>query len=573
MSAVQHPRPEQERQVAALAEGFGALLRSAQKYAVLEKELRSRLSFARDEYIKLLNRIGDRSAHEYHICEKIHPDNISATTVPVPLDVTKWISPAEEAGIITQMEVKAVSKAIQTWKRVGGASAAKANRFAPAGLEKDFTTAGGVRGKLQCPFAAAVASKVGSAVANANGNGTGTGIANAPTIDASADGRSPGAANTPCGQPVAVAPSHDSPQLQSKRNADGASSSIGGATSVKGSSSIVTNRCPIRHLEDQSPEEVAQYFEAHKHDLPRSHAICIERIQKNAHCIRQIDQKYGDMVTMIQGLGQYHKRYLDGSASAVGNEDHKETAAVPPQHAARLSTEGVDRICSWADDVKEQSGSTLVHDPEHEVKPGHRRSSTPQDDKEHLVEDTEREGHFVRPVLREVRLGESPSRPWGVHVPLSHRLASPQAEAPVAVSRGVDDGLAGTEPARPHSQPDTAAKCPFDRMGATDPYANVISSTGKDGAQPAGKHRNQGQHRTIKATAHGKDEQQGESPLPQYTTPRRPPARSSDGFDQRHSASSSDRPVVFNGPVFIGYSADEVARLLHHLPASSEFPN
>lgn len=43
------PRSEQERQIIALAEGFGALLRSSQKFAVLEKELRSRLSLAREE--------------------------------------------------------------------------------------------------------------------------------------------------------------------------------------------------------------------------------------------------------------------------------------------------------------------------------------------------------------------------------------------------------------------------------------------------------------------------------------------------------------------------------------------
>ena len=39
--------------------------------------------------------------------------------------------------------------------------------------------------------------------------------------------------------------------------------------------------CPIRFLDQHSPEEVATYFERHKHELPRSHEVCVKRYQSN----------------------------------------------------------------------------------------------------------------------------------------------------------------------------------------------------------------------------------------------------------------------------------------------------
>ena len=53
-----------------------------------------------------------------------------------------------------------------------------------------------------------------------------------------------------------------------------------------------------------------QYFEKHKHELPRSHEVCINRFQSNAQSIEELDRKYGDLVSMIQGLGQKHQDYL-----------------------------------------------------------------------------------------------------------------------------------------------------------------------------------------------------------------------------------------------------------------------
>ena len=54
--------------------------------------------------------------------------------------------------------------------------------------------------------------------------------------------------------------------------------------------------CPIRFLDQHSPEEVATYFEKHKHELPRSHEVCVRRYQKNEEQIRKLDAKYGSPV-------------------------------------------------------------------------------------------------------------------------------------------------------------------------------------------------------------------------------------------------------------------------------------
>jgi len=54
----------------------------------------------------------------------------------------------------------------------------------------------------------------------------------------------------------------------------------------------------------------ARYFETHKHEIPRSHEICVKRYQRNEADIRKLDAKYGSLVNMIQGLGQKHQPML-----------------------------------------------------------------------------------------------------------------------------------------------------------------------------------------------------------------------------------------------------------------------
>ncbi|KAL9006951.1 MAG: hypothetical protein Q9188_000327 [Gyalolechia gomerana] len=148
------------------------------------------------------------------------------------------------------------------------------------------------------------------------------------------------------------------------------------------SQSASISKCPIRFLDQHSPEEVAAYFKNHSHELPRSHEICVRRYQRNEDQIRQLDHKYGNLVNMIQGLGQKHQPMLHTKADG---ED---------QSQAQTSQGKVE---AWAKEVKD------------DIRPQANHAAA--DDTSNL-----RDNHFDRP-LKEIRVGESPSRPWGISVP------------------------------------------------------------------------------------------------------------------------------------------------------------
>ncbi|KAL9061274.1 MAG: hypothetical protein Q9162_000148 [Coniocarpon cinnabarinum] len=137
--------------------------------------------------------------------------------------------------------------------------------------------------------------------------------------------------------------------------------------------------CPIRFLDQHSPEDIAKYFEEHKHELPRSHEVCVKRFQANAESIRELDAKYGNLVAMIQGLGHKHQPMLHVNPDS-------EPAAAPATVSGRQS-----QIEDWAKAVSDQ-GAGDVNALESRI------------------------GRFDRP-LKDVRVGESPSRPWGVPIP------------------------------------------------------------------------------------------------------------------------------------------------------------
>ena len=169
--------------------------------------------------------------------------------------------------------------------------------------------------------------------------------------------------------------------------------------------------CPIRFLDQHSPEDVARYFEEHKHELPRSHELCVKRFQANSESIRELDAKYGNLVAMIQGLGQKHQPMLFNNpttedAILEDTEDGKDSG----------------RIQDWAKTVEDDVQVEL-----------------------NATED--RESHFERP-LKDVRVGESPSRPWGVPIPAKYL-------------DGLNDGH-NTSQHKSNEQPQ--GKCPFDHI-------------------------------------------------------------------------------------------------------------
>lgn len=238
-------------------------------------------------------------------------------------------------------------------------------------------------------------------------------------------------------------------------------------------------RCPIRFLNQHSPEEVADYVERHKHEIPRSHAVCVQRYQKDSRAMRQMDSKYGGVTNMIQGLGAKHQSFLPNRGHNSGQNS--------------ISNGGVEK---WAADVDAKSMQAITEE-----------------------EDDERKGHFDRP-LREVRVGESPSRPWGIPVPAEPAFAPHSPTAPVPVSNEVDANNVDTSSAKPFRNASHPGGCPFGQgnHGVNGPDAETI--------------RNE-------------DEEE---------KPKEP-------TDLEGKSGS----VVFNGPVFFGYTAEQTAGLMQQL--------
>ncbi|KAL8920463.1 MAG: hypothetical protein Q9208_006212 [Pyrenodesmia sp. 3 TL-2023] len=169
------------------------------------------------------------------------------------------------------------------------------------------------------------------------------------------------------------------------------------------------SKCPIRFLDQHSPEEVAEYFQNHRHEIPRSHEICVKRFQKSDDQIRLLDHKYGSLVNMIQGLGQKHQPLLHTRAEGENASQ------------GRTSQENVE---AWAHKVDGDGEASISG--EHDVDGG-----------DGVADDNtggQRNGRFDRP-LKEIRVGESPSRPWGISVPQAAPIPSS------AVSGQVKPGL------------------------------------------------------------------------------------------------------------------------------------
>ena len=152
-----------------------------------------------------------------------------------------------------------------------------------------------------------------------------------------------------------------------------------------GSMSNSTPQCPIRALDHHSPEEVARYFEEHKREIPRSHEVCIKRYQNNTESIRKLDAKYGNLVNMIQGLSAKHQPFL----ASKDDEEHTKGAL----------SENIVSVKEWASNVKLQDTK----------------------DADYVEASDDRQSHFDRP-LKEIRVGESPSRPWGIALPVADSL-------------------------------------------------------------------------------------------------------------------------------------------------------
>ena len=186
-------------------------------------------------------------------------------------------------------------------------------------------------------------------------------------------------------------------------------------------------KCPIRMLDERSPEEIAKFFENHKHEIPRSHEICVRRYQSNSQTIRELDARYGNLANMIKGLGMKHQPLLPSK-----EDDEEDDPA--------LDTKSMRKVESWAQHVDRDNGD----------------ADLPNDTKTHLSGFDDRQGQFDRP-LKEIRLGESPSRPWGIPVPptavpqlkLGKSVSTPTPkDAQIKAGKGSHGDKAGISPAQ-----------------------------------------------------------------------------------------------------------------------------
>ncbi|KIV80769.1 hypothetical protein PV11_08247 [Exophiala sideris] len=398
--------------VDSLIAGFEDLVTVISLQAENEKTLKAKIELAANEYQNLLAADSSRS--------------VSSLAVP-PSQVLKHLRQPLEIEQQSEVlpAVRRAKQVIEVYRRskmdklqVNGTKCPVAHGPVDAeDFEHDFTTPG-VQGGLECPFAK-----------------MSTGLP--PGLEGQAD-------------PIAAEFHQDKISTRSPT-----------------SEQKPSGKCPIRFLDQHSPDEVAKYFENHKHEIPRSHEICVRRYQQNESSARQLDAKYGSLANMIQGLGVKHKAYLP-ERDRIEERDRRSSSAVE----------------KWAENLSENPAPPAVD----EVVASEE-------------EEAPRVPHFER-TLREVRVGESPSRPWGISVP------------------------ADKEPTPSALQSENDVE-----HLKIQPESSSAEAEGKPVPKPA---------------------------LDQTTDPKKqsPPVDSA-------STTTKDRPtqIIFNGPVFFGYSADEVINL------------
>jgi hypothetical protein len=352
-------------------------------------------------------------------------------------------------------------------------------------LEQDFTVAG-KKSNLDCPFSQL--------------------RADGPQSEDSSHRRRQGSAPHPVDDPLCAAMYDD--------------------TSSHPTTSAAA-KCPIRYMDQHSPEEIAQYLETHKHELPRSHEVCVRRYQKNEDHIRKLDAKYGTLVSMVEGLSKIHQPMLP-------EQDTR------PQSDVENGSN--DRVVTWAQTV----GAEVTDDPEH--------AAMEQQEEE---DDDGRQSHFDRD-LKEVRVGESPSRPWGIRVPqFENRPISRDGEA----QRPESPPPAPVHMPQSLKEPETLAKktgkCPFDHTKLAQMMEGSTSVKHED--------------KSSKASINLADIPSPNQPFTpgQAAQPSPQPASSPSAQPAFLNATNLARPnhgsvpqMLFTGPVFIGYPIEQAIQFM-----------
>ncbi|PKY00647.1 hypothetical protein P168DRAFT_293489 [Aspergillus campestris IBT 28561] len=558
---------QQDLQLQTLARAFEALLLTIQQLGCRDHLLQQRLEYASDEYLKLASQSPNGlDTHTKIISEKIRGryadfDNPSKPPLSPP-DVVKALA---ESGSVGDPTLTSITEGLVCYKSVLHSKGVDrlsddlnpcivATRAGVSdSLEKDFTTKG-VRGGLRCPFA-----KPNNI--NPSENGVSHGI------------------EDPFGAANGDACGHEPDPIKAEQH-DRRSSQAPSGSAKSSTTRCPVARCPIRYLDQHSPEEVADYVERHKHEIPRSHAICVQRYQKDSSSMRHLDAKYGSLISMIRGLSVKHQAYLpERTRSEAGN-----------------SSSSAERVEKWAEEVglKPQMHPPIKEEEEEE------------DGEE------ERKGHFDRP-LREVRLGESPSRPWGIPVPFPDpNLQTSPADADHDSDRSRDHADARTSSAAPlqdHPSTRPAGRCPFGHGAAASapekpddtpvpplqdipphPYPTAskgqcpfghgaaASASEKPDDRPVTPPQDIPPHPYPTAPKGKCPMGHGAAPSPDQLDPETETIRNqdrapkpADTVEQETGIPIDGGPdriganIIFNGPVFFGFSPEQTASFLQQL--------
>ncbi|PFH61781.1 hypothetical protein XA68_16310 [Ophiocordyceps unilateralis] len=438
----------------ALADAFNALADEVQLLGDRKTVLEHKLRFAHEQFQYLADKYSPSTPEIAETLAKLQlpPHTSVDDTSPVPLPQRSSPQSQHQLALVIRDGRRAASHLVSLTgsSKATGSSRPSLSQTSPGdtststtALEQDFTVEGR-KGNLQCPFTMADDE---------------VSVPDAPLAD-----------NVHCAAMEADSAAQSAP------------------------------KCPIRLMDKHSAAEIANYFEAHKHELPRSHEVCLRRYQKNEEQIRKLDSKYGNIVSMIESLGHLHQSMLPEEEVTLDRQ----------RDIDRASNE---RVENWAQAVSATGKSDGA-------------DKLPMDE-------AERQTRFERS-LKEVRVGESPSRPWGISVP-------------VYETSGPDEHQPSSPPPAPvhmHSAVRSGGKCPVDH--------NKLASSSKSEEKKPSPMPSQFE-RTPRTPIRG-------------TFPHSPPLLFQSASANRETpkvGASAPPQMTFTGPVFIGYPMEQAVQFLN----------
>ncbi|KAK2628137.1 hypothetical protein QTJ16_002783 [Diplocarpon rosae] len=491
-----------EELVRTLTYNFNVLADEVQLLSDRKQILEHKLRFAHEQYQQLADKYASGDSEISNILAKLQlpPDvqiSVPDRTGVVPLPQRMQIASKQQTAVAIRDGRRAARHLVGLTGKLTGSTVSGRSESGDSSnvrysarktslstvLEQDFTIEGR-KSSLLCPFSRP-ANRTNAAMDPHRSQGSGTQESDRPLTPS--DLRDP----TPhkSGDPICAA-------LYAENKNSPPPSATGSAA-----------KCPIRYMNQHSPEEIAQYFESHKHEIPRSHEVCVKRYQRNEDDIRKLDAKYGNLVSMIQGLGQKHQPMLPTKEE---------------EEALELERTSNERVENWAHAVSADG-----------VEPGEHQPAPDEED--------DRESRFGRP-LKEIRVGESPSRPWGISVPILEPSEGLEGRRPVSPPPA---------PASAEHTPRPMKKCPF---GDGTKKAEIKSGSPSPRERPAGK---------CPFPHVAMQKSKGDATLP---TPSQPsvPQDTANYQPQPTFIQSAEMleptslpQMIFTGPVFIGYPMEQ----------------